>query len=313
MLLVGSLLAAGCSGGSEEGSADGRQRVVVDGSSTVYRISREAQLDFQKVAPEIEVPVANHGTSGGFERYLAGEVDVIDASRDAKPEETEQSQSKGLEWTRFLIGYDGITVVVNPKNQFVMALSVPQLKALYAPESKVTHWSDLDPAWPHEKIILYAPDTSSGTFDYFTEEVVGKGIKKHRRDTQPSEDDNQLVAGVAGDDFAIGYFGFPYYKSNEKRLRAVPIRETTDSEPVEASRENIISKAYRPLARPLYIFVKNASLKRPSVAKFVKHYLDNCDRLATKAGYVPPTEADRLANEAAFANASSEPATAQAQ
>lgn len=295
-----ALVSAGCGGGGiEEGG-----KVVVDGSSTVFRISRQAQLAYNKEKPEVTVNVGNHGTGGGFGRYLQGEVDIVDASRDAKPEEQSRAESNGLAWTRFVVGYDGITVVVNPENQAVSTLTVDQLKKLYAPESQVQTWKDLDPAWPAEKIVLYAPDTDSGTFEYFHEAILGPDIPKQQRpDVQPSPDDNVLVRGVEGDLNGIGYFGFAYYNANQEGLKAVAIQDGPDANPVAPSLETILKGDYKPLSRPLYIFVKNAALKRPEVAGFVRYYLDNADRFASKAGYVPPTEADRKANTEALAKA----------
>lgn len=305
------LATVGCGGGSERGNAPGARgsgKVVIDGSSTVFRISRAAQLGYSKVNPDVAVNVGNHGTGGGFSRYLQGEIDIIDASRDAKPEERSEAESKGLAWTRLLVGYDGITVVVNPRNQAVKSLTVAQLKALYAPDSDVRTWSQLDPSWPAEKIVLYAPDTDSGTFEYFHGAVLGKDApRSHRKDVQPSPDDNVLVRGVEGDANGIGYFGYAYYAANKGKLRAVPIRNGPDARPVEPTMETILAGDYAPLSRPLYIFVKNDALKRPEVAAFVKYYLENVAPLAAKAGYVPPTDDDRRANATALERAIGSP------
>src|SRR4051812_23999399 len=175
-----ALTLSGCGGGGGTGADSDSGTVVVDGSSTVFRISKEAQLAYSPGHPDVTVVVDNHGTGGGFSRYLQGEVDVVDASRDAKPDEAEKAKSQGIDWTRFLVGYDGITVVVNPKNDFVKSLTVGQLKALWSPGSTVKTWKDLDPSWPDRKIVLYSPDSDSGTFEFFTEAVVGKA--KSQRD-----------------------------------------------------------------------------------------------------------------------------------
>lgn len=300
LLLVGPI---GCGGGGAPEGDAGSSRggsIVIDGSSTVYRISRAAQLDYRKVDESTRVSVANHGTGGGFDRYMQGEVDIIDASRDAKPEEASKAEEKGMPWTRFLIAYDGITVVVNPKNEFVKSLTVEQLKKLYAPDSTVSTWKELDPSWPDRKIVLYAPGTASGTFEFFTEAVVGKGIKANRKDVQASEEDNTLVTGVAGDEDGIGYFGYAYYAANRDKLRAVPIQAAADAPAVEPTHETVLDGSYKPLSRPLYIFVKNAVLKREDGARFVGHYLQNAGRLAESAGYVAPTEQDEVANAAKY-------------
>ena len=287
--------AAGCGGGPVD-------EVIVDGSSTVFRISRAAQEAFAKVEPDITVVVDNHGTGGGFGRYLQGEVDVVDASRDAKPAETSQAAEKGLDWTRYVVGHDGITVVVHPKNDFVEELSVDQLKALWAQGSRVRTWKDLDPAWPDRKIVLYCPDPDSGTREFFVEAILGKD-KSQRDDAQASSDDNTLVTGVASDADGLGYFGFAYYKANAAKLRAIPVRNGPDAEPVTPSLETIFDGSYLPLSRPLFLFVKDKAMGRPAVSKFVSYYLANVGTLAEKGGYVAPTEEERAANQSALATA----------
>ncbi len=289
---------AGCGGGPGESGGE----VIVDGSSTVFRISRAAQEAYAGVDPDVTVVVDNHGTGGGFERYLQGEVDIIDASRPAEPEEEAQARERGLEWTRFVVGYDGITVVVNPKNDFVTALGVDQLRALWEGGGKVSTWHDLDPAWPDRKIILYCPDPDSGTRDFFIEAILSKD-QLHRNDAQASSDDNTLVTGVAGDADGLGYFGYAYFAANADKLRAVAVRDGPDAEPVTPAPETIFNKTYRPLSRPLFIYVKSRALSKPSVAGFVRYYLDNVETLAQKGGYVPPMPAELEANRKAFASA----------
>ena len=184
-LALAGLTLAGC-GSNETDTAAGPNRskaaatVVVDGSSTVYRISKAAQEAFEAVNPDVTVVVDNHGSGGGFSRYLQGEVDIVDASRTAKPDEESKAKAQGIEWTRFLVGYDGITLVVNSKNTFVKSLTVDQLKKLWQPDSSVKTWKDLDASWPDRKIILYSPDNDSGTFEFFTEAIIG--MAKSQRD-----------------------------------------------------------------------------------------------------------------------------------
>ncbi len=290
ILMIG--LAVGCRGGDESG-----EPIQIDGSSTVYRISMAAQEAYRKQKPEVLVIVDEHGTGGGFARYLQNEVDIVDASRPAKPGEESKARAQGIEWTRFTVGYDGITVVVNPKNDFVKSLSVQQLKALWAPDSRVKTWKDLDSSWPDRKIVFYSPDDDSGTFDFFTEATVGK-TGAQRKDVQASSDDNLLVNGVAGDRDAIGYFGYAYYKANEKRVRSVAIQNGPDAPAVAPASETINNKTYAPLSRPLYIYVKSSALRRrPEVAEFVSFYLANVKELAEAGGYVAPTADDRKENE----------------
>lgn len=294
------------------GSPSEQKAIVVDGSSTVFRISKAAQEAFSAARPEIQVIVDNHGTGGGFSRYLEGEVDIVDASRAAKPEEESQAKALGLDWTRFVIAYDGISLVVNPENTFVKSLSVDQLKALFTAGSKVKTWKDLNPAWPANQINFYTPDDDSGTYEFFLEAVLGKGGKQ-REDVQASSDDNILVRGVAGDPNAIGYFGYAYYAGNKAKLRVLGIQEKADAPAIEPTHDTILNKTYVPLARPLYIYVQNNTLKRSNVADFVKYYLENCAALAEKAGYVAPPEAERAANLSALAASPSSAASVAAK
>ena len=300
-----ALTLSGCGGGSNEGkSGPGGGTVVVDGSSTVFLISKAAQEAYEAGHPEVTVVVDNHGTGGGFGRYLQGEVDIVDASRDADEAETAKAKAQGIEWTRFLVGYDGITLVINPKNDFVKSLSAEQLKKLWAPGSPVKTWKDLDPSWPARPIVLYSPDNDSGTFEFFTEAIVGKK-KSQRDDVQQSSDDNTLVKGVAGDVDGIGYFGYAYFVANKAQLRAVPVQNGPTAQPVMPTYETVLDKSYAPLSRPLYIFVKNSSLRRPEVNAFVKYYLLNVKALTEKGGYVAPTDADKAANQKIFDGAGS--------
>jgi phosphate transport system substrate-binding protein len=251
------------------------------------------------VDPNVRVVVENHGTGGGFGRYLEGEVDIVDASRPAKPEEASRAQAQGLDWTPFIVGYDGITVVINARNDFVKSLTVAQLAALWDPARHVKTWQDLDPTWPDRKVQLYSPDHDSGTYEFFVEAILGKG-KAQRDDVQTSSNDNTLVSGVAGDADGIGYFGYAYYASNTDKLRAVAIQAGPDAKAVAPSPETILDKSYRPLSRPLFLYAKKSALRRPEVAGFLHYYLDHAKSLAEKAGYVAPTADDLAANRAAW-------------
>lgn len=318
----GALFLAGCGGGGggEGGgnsagslsgtvgsSGGGAKTIVVDGSSTVFRISKAAQVGYGKVNPDIEVVVESHGTGGGFGRYMEGEVDIVDASREAKPEETAKATGK-LAWTRYLVGHDGISVLVNPKNDFVSELSLADLKKLWEPDSKIKTWKDLNPAWPDRKITFFSPDKDSGTFEYFTE-AVNKKARSQRSDIQASPDDNTLVRGVAGDADSIGYFGFAYYSANASKLKLVKIKG--DKGAVAPSKETILSGEYPALARPLYLYVKNDSLKRAEVKAFLGYYLENVVTHSEKAGYVGPTADEIKANSGAFAGEGAAPKAAQ--
>jgi phosphate transport system substrate-binding protein len=281
----------GCGGGEGGEGLTPAASIILDGSSTVFRISKAAQEGFSAVDPDVTVVVDNHGTGGGFGRYLQGEVDIVDASRDAKPDEESKARSQGIEWTRLLVGYDGITLAINPKNTFAKSLTVEQLKTLWADGSTANTWKDLDPSWPDGKIVLYSPDNDSGTFEFFVEAILGKGGQQ-RDGVQQNSDDNVLVNGVASDPDGLGYFGYAYFASNKDRLSNLAVQAGPDAKPVAPSPETIADKSYTPLSRPLYLFVKNSAARRPEVAKFLKYYIDNIETLARKGGYVPPTAED---------------------
>lgn len=297
---------AGCGGGDPAGSGTLKSTatVVVDGSSTVFRISRAAKEAFRAALgeknPEWLVVVDNHGTGGGFGRYLRNEVDIVDASRPARPDEEAKAREQGIDWTRFVVGYDGITLVVNPANEFVKTLSVEQVKAIWEPSSRVQTWKDVDSSWPDRRIVFYSPDNDSGTFEIFTEAIAGKA-RGQREGVQQSSDDNTLVMGVAGDADALGYFGFAYYAANRDKLRAVAIRREPKGPGVLPSLETIADKSYAPLSRPLFIYVKKSAARRSEVAVFLRFYLANIDQISAKAGYAPPTPEDKASNEEALA------------
>lgn len=298
--LIGIMAGCGGPAGPGGGALKPAATVIVDGSSTVYRISMAARAAFSKVKPAIVVVVDNHGTGGGFSRYLEGEVDIVDASRAAKPDEESKAKAQGIEWSRFLVGYDGITLVVNPKNNFVKSFSVQQLKSIWTTGSNVKTWKDVDPAWPARKIILYSPDNDSGTFEFFTEAIIGKGVGQ-RDDVQQSSDDNTLVIGVEGDPDGLGYFGYAYYAANQDKLRAVAVQNGPSAQPVLPSPATIIDKTYAPLSRPLFIYVKNSAARRTEVGDFLKYYLDSIDQFAVTGGYAPPTAEDKTANQTTLA------------
>lgn len=287
-----SIVVAGCSvenvetkssaSGGEVASTD--KSIEIDGSSTVYPVSEAVAEEFSKTHPDADVTVAFKGTGGGMKRFAAGEIDIADASREMKDKEAAMCEEAGIDFVRLSVAFDGIAVVVNPANDWCENLTVEQLKKIWSPEKEVSKWSDLDPAWPDKDIKLFGPGTDSGTFDYFTEEIVGEA-KKSRDDFTPSEDDNMLVKGVVGDKHALGYFGFAYYIENKESLKLLGV-DGGDG-PVQPSMETVMDNSYTPLARPLFIYVSKKSLERPLVKEFVKYYMENAAELAKEVGYVP--------------------------
>lgn len=264
--------------------------IKVDGSSTVFPITEAAAEEFQNANPGVQVTVGVSGTGGGFKKFAAGETDISNASRPIKDKEAAAAKEKGIEFVEIPVAYDGLSVVVSKENTFVDKLTVAELKKIWEPESKVKTWKDVRPEWPAEEIKLYGPGTDSGTFEYFTEAIVGEA-KKSRADYTASEDDNVLVQGIAGDKNSLGYFGFAYYEENAEKLKLVPI-DSGDGKAVTPSVETIKDGSYKPLSRPLFIYVNKASLQKPEVKGFVQFYLENAPDLVKSVFYVP-FEADK--------------------
>jgi phosphate transport system substrate-binding protein len=260
-------------------------KVVVDGSSTVYPVTEAAAAAFRDDFPKVSVTVAISGTGGGFKRFVRGETDISDASRPIKAKEFKAAAENGTRFIELPVAMDGLSVVVNPKNDWADDLSIEDLQAIYLEDGTARKWSDLDPAWPDKAIKVYSPGTDSGTFDYFREVVLPEG-KSFRPDMSTSEDDNVLVTGVAGDRYAIGYFGAAYYYENKAKLKAMPIVNPKTGKAVLPEPENVISGAYFPLSRPLFIYLNYNSMRRPDVREFVKFNLAHDARFATEVGYV---------------------------
>lgn len=271
--------------------------VTADGSSTVFPLTEAVAEEFRKVAPNVKVTVGVSGTGGGFKKFGSGETDISNASRPIKKEEAEAAQKNNVTYKELQVAIDGLSVIVNKDNDFVDYLTVEELKKIWEPNSKVTKWSDVRPNWPAQPIKLYGPGHDSGTFDYFTEAINGKGGAS-RPDYTASEDDNVLVKGVTGDKYALGYFGYSYYEENKAKLKAVPIDGGNGKGPVAPTLDTIIKGDYAPLARPIFIYVKEASLQKPEAKEFVKFYVDNMNKLSKQIGMIPLPE-NKLAEQKA--------------
>ena len=258
--------------------------IEIDGSSTVFPITEAVAEEFRHVAPKVRVNVGVSGSGGGFKRFTVGETDISDASRPIRENEAAIAKENGIEYFDFLVGVDGISVMVSPDNDFVDCMTTEQLKAIWEPESSVNNWSDLNPAWPDKRINLYGPGTDSGTFDYFTEEIVGEA-QASRADYTASEDDNVLVQGIRGDRNALGYFGYAYYAENMDKLKLVAVDDGSGC--VAPTIDGIADGSYSPLSRPMFIYVSKDSLARPEVKAFVEFYMENGAELTREVGYVP--------------------------
>jgi phosphate transport system substrate-binding protein len=278
----------GTGGAPVGGQAGGSALISGDGSSTVAPLSEAVAEEFKASNPNVNVVVGTSGTGGGFKKFCAGETDFSNASRPIKESEIQACQQENVAFIELPVAYDGLSVVINPKNDFVDSMTVQELADVWKPDSTVKRWSDIRPTWPNREIHLYGPGTDSGTFDYFTEAIVGKEDAS-RSDYQASEDDNALVRGIAGDPDALGYFGYAYYQENQDKLKLVAI--DAGNGPVQPTPETIQKGTYQPLSRPLFIYVRSAAAERPEVQQFVEFYLLNVGKLAPEVGYVPLSDA----------------------
>jgi phosphate transport system substrate-binding protein len=262
--------------------------VKIDGSSTVFPVTEAVAEEFQKSSKgAVKVTVGISGTGGGFKKFCRAETDISNASRPILKKEMEDCKAAGVEYIELPVAFDALTVVINPKNDFIKQLTVAELKKMWEPAAQgtVKSWKDVNAAWPDRPLKLFGPGADSGTFDYFTEAVVGKS-KSSRGDFTASEDDNVLVQGVSRDIGGLGYFGFAYYVENKDKLRSVPV-VNAKGQAVAPSMEAVIAGTYEPLSRPIFIYVNAKSLAKPEVKEFVEFYMKHGAKLAKEVKYVP--------------------------
>ncbi|KMW70785.1 MAG: PstS family phosphate ABC transporter substrate-binding protein [Limnoraphis robusta] len=262
--------------------SQGTPTVKIDGSSTVYPITEAVAEEFQKAKQgAMRVTVGISGTGGGFKKFCAGQTDISNASRPIKSSEADACKSAGITYIELPVAYDALTVVVHPSNP-ITNITPAELKKMWEPaaQGKIMKWNQVNSSWPDKALKLYGPGADSGTFDYFTEEINGKA-QASRTDYTPSEDDNVLVQGVSRDPNALGYFGFAYYENNKGKIKALSVNG------VAPSLANVNNGTYKPLSRPIFIYVNSKSLGRPEVKAFVEYYLQNSAKLSKEVGYVP--------------------------
>ncbi|RIK45350.1 MAG: phosphate-binding protein [Chloroflexi bacterium] len=288
------------------GSLSGR--IDIDGSSTVFPVTQAMAEEFNLIHPDVEIPVGVSGTGGGFEKFCAGETDISNASRPIKDSEKEIQgcEANGIEFIELPVAFDGLSVVVNPENDWADCLTVSQLTMMWEPaaEGKITNWNQIDPSFPDAKLDLYGAGTDSGTYDYFTSVITGEEGAS-RGDFTPSEDDNVLVQGVAGNPNALGFFGYAYYVENQDKLKLVAIDDEDPSNGdgcITPSPETINGGTYQPLSRPIFIYVNAESAKRPEVKAFVDFYLNDGPTIVPEIGYVPLPEEIYTLIDARFNN-----------
>ena len=261
--------------------------VKIDGSSTVFPITEAVAEDFQ-IAKRgaVRVTVGISGTGGGFKKFCRNEIDIVNASRPITQLEMEACKQEGVQYIEMPIAFDALTVVINPKNTWSKTITVEELKKIWEPgaQGKITNWNQINPDWPDKKIKLYGPGADSGTFEYFTEAVVGKA-KSSRGDFTASEDDNVLVQGVASDIYALGFFGFAYYIENSKKISAVAVDNGSGG--VLPSTASVENNSYKPLSRPIFIYVNAKSADKTEVKDFVNFYMQNATELVKEVKYFP--------------------------
>jgi phosphate transport system substrate-binding protein len=295
---------AGC-GNQPDSTETGLSGLVkVAGSSTVFLISEAVAEEFQKTEKGVQVTVGEGGTGGGFKKFCAAETDVQNASRPIKPAEVELCAMNQIEYIELPVAYDGLAIVVNPKNDWVKHITAVELKKIWEPEAqgKITKWNQVRPGWPNKELHLYGAGVDSGTYDYFTEAINHKE-KSSRGDYTSSEDDNVLVQGISKDENAHGFFGLAYYEASKDKLSLVPVddeKAENGAGPIAPSEDTVKDSTYQPLSRPLFIYVNKKALDRPEVAAFIKFYLSQGAELAKEVGYIPlPDKAYELAQKRA--------------
>ncbi|MEN8138537.1 MAG: PstS family phosphate ABC transporter substrate-binding protein [Bacteroidota bacterium] len=289
-----------CGGGNSENQQDAENKsattelsgsIAIDGSSTVYPVTEAVAEEFRNEQPRVKVTIGVSGTGGGFKKFARGETDISDASRPIKDREIEICKENNISYLELSVAYDGLAVLINPSNDWVDHFTVEELKKLWEPaaQGQIIKWNQIRDGWPDEEIHLFGPGTASGTYDYFTEAIVGESGAS-RGDFTASEDDNVLVQGIAGDKYGLGFFGLAYYEENKDKLSLVAV--DGGNGPVAPSLETVKDGSYAPLSRPLFIYVNSKAVERLEVIEFVNFYLDNADELSKDVGYIPLPKAE---------------------
>jgi phosphate transport system substrate-binding protein len=298
----GLIALGGAACGDDDGGGGGKVSgaISIDGSSTVFPLAQAGAERFRQDNPDARITVGESGTGGGFEKFCNGEIDITNASRPIKSdEEAPKCRQKGVQYTEIQVANDGIAVTTN-KGLQIRCMTTDQLKQLWAKGSSIQNYNQLDPSFPNQKVSLFGPGTDSGTFDFFTDEINGEEGNT-RTDYQPSEDDNVLVQGVSGDRGGLGYFGFSYYEQNRDKLNLVGVNAGSGC--VTPSQQTIQNGTYKPLSRPLFMYVSAAALRKPQVKAFLDFVVAQHQQVAQAAQYVPMTDAQATKAKSALQGA----------
>lgn len=278
---------------------EGSSAIAIDGSSTVYPVTEAIAEEYRNIEPDVDVTIGVSGTGGGFKKFGRGEIDIANASRPIKEDEEALAEENNINFVQLEVAYDGLAVVVNPENDWLECITVEELRKIWEPgaQASITRWNQINPAWPDEEIHLFGPGVASGTFDYFTEAIVGEAGSS-RGDYTASEDDNILVQGVSSDKYGLGFFGLAYFEENKDKLKIVNVDGGAGC--IEPSVETVRNGTYAPLSRPLYIYVNSSSLGNPEVVNFVNFYLEEAPSILQDVGYVPLTAEEYEDEKAKF-------------
>lgn len=292
-----SVLSCGNNKKDQEGNG-----ISIDGSSTVFPVTAAIAEEFRTEDPDVNVTIGISGTGGGFQKFAKGDIDIANASRSIKEKEKAIANENNINFIELEVAYDGLAVIINPENDWVQCFTVDQLRKIWEPAAQgtITRWNQINPEWPDEEIHLYGPGVASGTFDYFTEAIMGESGSS-RGDYTASEDDNVLVQGVAGDKFGLGFFGLAYFEENRNKLKIVGVDGGQGC--IEPTVETVSNGAYAPLSRPLFIYVNSSSIQNnPKVIDFVNFYLNEAPSLLKDVGYVPLTSEEYKREQDKFKN-----------
>jgi phosphate transport system substrate-binding protein len=283
-IVFGIVLIAACGGNKSAKKETLTGTISIDGSSTVYPLSEAVAEEFRTVHPDVNVAIGSSGTGAGFKKFARGETDISDASRPIKESEMRACSENNISYEGLMVALDGISIMVNPENTWIQDITVGELKKIWETNSTVKKWSDIRPEWPAEKIHLYGPNTAHGTYDFFTEAVLGESGAS-RADYNAVADYNVGIQGISTDKYALGYFGLAYYEENKDKLKLVGV--DNGNGPVKPSLETVKDGTYAPLSRPLFIYINSASVSKKELVEFVNYYIKNAAVLAKEVGYIP--------------------------
>ena len=298
ILIASTLVLLSCGGGNTESNKSKLSGTInIDGSSTVYPITEAVAEEYRNEQPTVNVTIGSSGTGAGFKKFARGESDISDASRPIKEVEKEDCKAKNINYEELMVALDGISIMVNPENTWIDSITVEELKAIWEPNSKIMKWSDIHSGWPAQDIHLYGPNTAHGTYDFFTEAVLGESGAS-RTDYNAVADYNVGIQGISSDKYALGYFGLAYYEENKDKLKLIGVDNGNGA--IKPSLETVKDGTYAPLSRPLFIYINSTAVKRNEVVNFVNYYIENAGALAKDVGYIPLPQSEYDAQKASF-------------